>query len=696
MWVIINNATVGYRLAILICLNLDSDEAALMAFFPNIRILTAFSCLWLACLLSTGCNTSQSANSAVNAAAEDVRSASRLNDREQQSDRENLHEVLRNIVNRTANDYVTSSSCRDCHAKEYETWHASYHRTMTQEANSTTIRGQFDGEMRTVAGYLCQPYTENGKYFITLPHPQWVAQELKAGRDPRQSAQPPPLTFSVDRVIGSHHQQVYLTSGQDGSFQTIPLVWDIAEKQWITRGASFMTKADVSLYHMSKLWNNGCIFCHNTGPSPGLKQVGGSAGGASFTWNSTVKELGIACEACHGPGKNHAELQRELAKVKSDPDKQLDAASVHQLIVNPSKLSKERAVLVCARCHGKMIAKAEFDRACLVDGDFFDVRDENYPKRYDHPTLDGAAQFDESKQGKYFWPDGTPRTTALEYQGVLLSACYQRGEMTCASCHGMHGTEANDQLLFGDSAGFSNAHQNQACTNCHKEFSEPAALLAHTHHQSESGGSLCYNCHMPFQAYSLLKRVRSHRISNPNSLTTAEHGVPNACNQCHVEKSLQWTHQTLADWTGKNLHALPGSNHNVSLVVAHALSGHALQRALAIEQLGDVSNFDKSGTEWRARILIVGLEDDYATVRQLAIRALHKLDGFSELKFDAIAPDDLRKAQVDSALQIWNGKASDSIRTRLATLLGDPNGDCEQLIGQIASQRKNANIFVLE
>lgn len=671
-----------------------------MADFFQFRYLTQLSWLLLGCFVTHGCSNSKSETSKPTKSGPSDSSAKNPID-DEPSKNVGIQAALREIQNRVENDHVTSSACRECHAKEYETWHASYHRTMTQEANANTIRGLFDGEMRTVAGYLCQPYTENGKFYITLPHPQWVDQELKSGRDPRQFAQPPPLTFSVDRVIGSHHQQVYLTRGQDGSYQTLPFVWDIAEKQWITRGASFLTKADISLFHMSKLWNNGCIFCHNTGPSPGLKQIGGSAGGANYSWDSTVKELGIACEACHGPGKNHVDLQRELAKTEVVPSAShdiaaLDVTALDHLIIHPSKLSKERAVLVCARCHGKMIAKAEYDRACLVDGDFFDVRDEGYPRHYDHPTMDNTAKFDETKEGKYFWPEGTPRTTALEYQGVLLSACYQRGEMTCASCHGMHGTEPNDQLLFGDSAELSNAHQNQACTKCHKELTEPQTLLAHTRHEADSTGSLCYNCHMPFQAYSLLKRVRSHRVSNPNSLATAEHGLPNACNQCHVDKSLEWTHTTLAAWKGVPAVPLVGSNQNASMVIAHALSGHALQRALAIEQLGDVSNFAHSGTDWRARILIVGLEDDYAAVRQLAIRALRKLDGYRELQFDPLALNSIRQSQVDAAIQIWNNTASELVLTRLATLLGDSTGQCEKLIGEIGSQRQNVNIFVLE
>ena len=41
--------------------------------------------------------------------------------------------------------------------------------------------------------------------------------------------------------------------------------------------------------------------------------------------------------------------------------------------------------------------------------------------------------------GDRFWPDGMVRVTGREYNGLLDTACYQRGKMSCLSCHSMHG-----------------------------------------------------------------------------------------------------------------------------------------------------------------------------------------------------------------------------------------------------------------
>jgi hypothetical protein len=587
--------------------------------------------------------------------------------------------------------FVTSAVCRECHQRQHASWHDSYHRTMTQEVNANTIRGNFDGEIHSVSGYPCRPFKTIDGFFMTLVHPRWDLQEIEAGRDPRRNQRPPLITYKIDRVIGSHHQQVYLSQGPDGGFHTMPLVWDITRARWITRAGSFLSKSDPDFYHKTKLWNNGCIFCHNTGPEPGLQQVSTSFG-IQHTWNSRVVELGIACEACHGPGAAHAADSRQLAQAARDAGGTLDKS----LIVNPAALPQKESVLVCSRCHGKMSAKKEFDRQCLVEGDFFRAGQWDYVDRYDHPFHKANAEYDESREGQYFWSDGTPRTTALEYQGIIQSPCYIDGEMTCLSCHTMHGSDPNDQLRFGDSPHDVVRH-NQACTQCHKGMADSENLAQHTHHSATTAGSLCFNCHMPYQAYSLLKRVRSHRISLPSAVATARSGIPNACNQCHVDQTLHWTHRQLAEWQDMPAEPLKSNSVDVSLTISHALSGHALQRALAAEQLGAVENFKLAGVEWRSRVLLEMLEDDYSAVRLLAYEALQSLPGFDDYTFDYIAPAKERKIQIQDAQRRWRELTSAKDKSLLRSLLGgDDASEIDDLIDRLLLRRNQASIGVLE
>ena len=561
---------------------------------------------------------------------------------------------------------------------------------MTQEATPETIRGNFDTKMVTVGGYPCIPVRQGDKFLMTVVHPEWEAQEIKAGRDPKATALPPAILYTIDRVIGSHHQQVYLSRAEDGSYHTLPVVWNIHDKRWTTRKASFLAEPKPNFYHNTKLWNNGCIFCHNTGPDPGLKLQPLEDGKSRWVWDSKVAELGIACEACHGPGGGHVKLENLIAK--SSTTKPID-----HLIVNPRKLSKVESVLSCARCHGKFLAKKEFDHQCLTDGDFFRPGEWDTVDRYDAPKRDVSKEFEESGDGKYFWSDGTPRTTALEYQGMLLSACYKEGEMTCLSCHSMHNAPPNDQLIYGDNANRSNVHQNRACTQCHQQFESDDLLNQHTHHVAGGTGSLCYNCHMPFQSYSLLKRTRSHHISLPNADATAASGIPNACNQCHVDQTLEWAHETLAKWSGKTPSKISVPFPGLSATAADAMAGNALQRALAIEQLGADENFKLAGTEWRARLLLESLQDNYEANRYLAFRAIVKLPGFEDFQFDHIAPEKDRVLQVEDARKRCRAQENESQQFRLKELLGDRDASsADKLIDKLKDKRANVPVLIQE
>lgn len=604
--------------------------------------------------------------------------------------------------------FATSVRCQECHREQYDSWHNSYHRTMTATADSVHVKGRFDGQTIRVDGYDCIPSQDGPHFQMTLVNPAWEAQQRQRGGDPRSVDDPPQQTYQIGRVIGSHHQQVYLSQGPDGGWHTLPLVWDIVRDRWITRKSSFLAPPGDSLYHNTKLWNNGCIFCHNTGPRPGL-QVETSPLGTSYTWDSRVAELGIACEACHGAAAGHVEHQlarrdpsrstAEAGPSAGSGDGAQGGTSSHTAaIVQPATLPQEQAVLVCARCHGKMVASAEFDRACLVDGDFFEPGNPDYPERYDQPQLTGDQPFDESRQGQYFWSDGTPRTTALEYQGMTASQCYLNGQMTCFSCHSMHAPhdgDPDDQLRFNDDPASGAAMMDRACTQCHPALTDPTALAAHTHHPPQSSGSRCYNCHMPYQAYALHKRVRSHRITVPSATVTREHGVPNACNQCHVDRSLTWTADVLTGWQHDTDPALTETDE-IPIVIEHALAGHALQRALAFEQLGDSDSFPLAGAEWRSRILIAGLSDPYESVRLLAWQALQQLPGFADGSFDFIADEQTRQEQVRVLVQLQNRLQTQSSRAQLASLLHVEPEQIPQAIERLLQRQNSVRISINE
>ena len=46
-------------------------------------------------------------------------------------------------------DYASSRGCRACHPSEYESWHRSYHRTMTQRVTPNSVLAPWRGDLST-------------------------------------------------------------------------------------------------------------------------------------------------------------------------------------------------------------------------------------------------------------------------------------------------------------------------------------------------------------------------------------------------------------------------------------------------------------------------------------------------------------------------------------------------------------------
>ena len=99
-------------------------------------------------------------------------------------------------------------------------------------------------------------------------------------------------------------------------------------------------------------------------------------------------------------------------------------------------------------------------------------------------------------------------------------------------------------------------HDNATCPQ--------RVVAAHTRHGADSAGSSCYNCHMPYTTYGLLKTIRSHTIGSPTVKESVESGRPNACNLCHLDKTLAWTGDALARWYGTPAVALNEDERSVA------------------------------------------------------------------------------------------------------------------------------------
>jgi predicted CXXCH cytochrome family protein len=533
-------------------------------------------------------------------------------------------------------DYAGSKTCRSCHPGNYASWHRTFHRTMTQEATETSVLGDFaHGSLDYLGVHARMRRDAQGRFVI-----DWS----RHGGLERWSA-------IVERTVGSRRYQQYLARDADVYYR-LPIAWNIEEQRFMHMNAAFLTPDPVPALpgaaveradydrHVTR-WNDNCVYCHNVAPNPGLDRDTGR-------FATQVAELGIACEACHGPAaqhiaKNRDPLRRLALHLGGDAD---------PTIANPKRLRPERSAQICGHCHGQRITP-DIERVHR-DGDRFvpgeDLAHYSRPLARD-TSLDGEPGVFAAR----FWPDGTARLTAYEYQGLLQSACAREGQLTCTTCHAMHAGDPRGQLR-PEQAG------DAACTSCHTTFADERASAAHSRHRAGSTGTRCVDCHMPRVVYGLVGAHRSHRIDSPKAARGLRGERPDACALCHVDQSRAWIDAALTTRFSTPDAAPPRVQQAPPEAPAEAtellLAGDPIERALAADALGRVEP-TRAGALVPPRVGLlfdVLAEDSYPAVRAIAWRSLRALIGayapYALPKVSAFTATDTREQRLNSLARL--------------------------------------------
>jgi len=532
--------------------------------------------------------------------------------------------------------YVSSNACRSCHPAEYASWHESYHRSMTEVATPESVRAPWDGVSLDWQGGHYQLFRRDEQFWAKLPDPD----------------HPPGLTGptgnDVERQIlmttGSHHYQAYWVRGARGNeLWQFPFVYYFQTRRFLPRQDVFLQPPDDPA-HASR-WNSNCIQCHSVAGQPRHDL-------ASDRFDSSVAELGIACEACHGPGADHiARQQNPLTRYSG---RQKDTADPS--IVNPARLSAERGSEVCGQCHSYFVPN---DADGWWQSGFVEAYrpgDALAPSRHvlDYQS-DRTSELISTSLDSLFYTDGTIRVGGREWNGLMQSACFQRGsagrQLSCESCHRLHGGTRDDQLD-------PDRQTDAVCGACHaKQARDPSA---HSHHPPGTSGNECVNCHMPLTTYALFKGIRSHRITPPRA-NPAEGAAPNACNLCHLDQGLAWTAEWLERWYDRPelVASTPtGDPDRAALgtlaAAAGVLAGDAATRVILANQMGWAPAQATAGSGWQAPLLVAALDDPYAAVRFVAARSLATLPGFESFRYDFSAEREHRLEQQRQASGLLN------------------------------------------
>jgi len=526
-------------------------------------------------------------------------------------------------------NYIPSQDCKVCHEDHFASWSRTHHSRMTQDIKPETVQGDFEkNNALEYLGVTARMVRSGDKFWMNFKYPDGRIENNE-----------------IYRTVGSRRVEQYVTR-RNGQYFRLPVAYDIERKRWMSlNGSFFYPDGDNFNQHVAQ-WDTNCVFCHNVKAQP------------NFNFNTRmaateVAELGIACGACHGQGADHAEMASSpLTRAMWHLDDEAKTG-----IVNPLKLDSDRAMMICGHCHGQRVPEpTDRIREIMTKGDPFDAGEDlsEYYTPVGHETKIGNVSFENR-----FWPDGSPRLTAYEYQGVTGSKCFTEGEpgnrISCNSCHTMHGGDIKGQIT-------EEKRTNLACTQCHTQLAAEPALSQHTKHLADSKGSSCYSCHMPEVVSGIMAFHKTHKITIPEPKWTLEQSVPNACNQCHVDKSANWTvDQAKALWPDhyRSLERSTDKQFDQPESVRGLFAGDALTRAMMADAMR------KHGeAPWYVPLLAEAFAgDNYPIVRFFAANGL----GSDASTPDYLASAEMRASQLALFIrQLDAGKMADTRTTAKA------------------------------
>ncbi len=391
-------------------------------------------------------------------------------------------------------DYTGTSSCRKCHEKFYKLWASSHH------------------------GLAMQPYTkELAEKRLTLQREPVVVGDYRYRADiegddgwVQETGPDGEKKYRIAHALGGKNVYYFLTPMEKGRLQTLPVAYDVRKKEWFDMAKSgirhFPTGPDepVNWKDWPYTFNTACYGCH-------VSQLSTNYDLKTDTYRTTWREPGINCETCHGPGEEHVRVCEAAPKGVTPKDLKTRRGG--------RDFTNEQNNDTCSSCHAKAIPLS----TSFMPGDrFFDY--------FDLVTLESPD----------FYPDGRDLGENYTFTTWRMSPCVKAGNLNCLFCHTSSGRYRHKK------------DPNESCRKCHREIVENATK--HTHHKADSPGNTCIACHMPKTEFARMTRS-DHSMLPPTPATTIAFKSPNACNNCHKDKSPEWADKLVREWRKRDYQA---------------------------------------------------------------------------------------------------------------------------------------------
>ena len=376
-----------------------------------------------------------------------------------------------------------------------------------EELAPGSVLGRFDGRSFTQADRTWHFRREGERYFVEL-------EELGRPRVRLEVA----YTFGVDPL------QQFLVTRPDGRLQALPVAWDARDAKeggqrffHLVPGESIPPDDPLHWDGLAYSWNSQCASCHSTGLVKGYDAE-------TERFDTRWSDIDVGCEACHGSGSRHVEIQQgdgrrdasgsgfDLAFGTWDPNV-WERRSGDRIARRSLPPGQDTELRVCGPCHSRRspIVEAPEIGAPLLDG---------YRPRMIEPDL--------------YFSDGQIRDEVYVWGSFVQSRMHSAG-VRCSDCHDPH------SLALRRSG-------NALCNGCHAPEAYDTAI--HHGHVESHAGAACVACHMPERTYMEIDPRRDHSFPIPRPARTESLGIPNACDDCHADRGSGWAAERIAAWRG--------------------------------------------------------------------------------------------------------------------------------------------------
>ena len=495
------------------------------------------------------------------------------------------------VYGKASDQFAGSAQCKSCHQTIYAEWKQSDHYHAMQTADADSVLGDFNNQTVEFHGMETRFYQSDGDYFVKTSGTDGVYGD-----------------YRVLYTFGFYPLQQYLVATTNGRLQALNVAWDArSRKEGGQRWFHLQPDEDISPDHpffwtgYFSNWNSSCADCHSTGIDRGYDAE-------KHQYQTTWREINVACESCHGPAGSHVKTLGPLNPPTANPliwrfkKDQIIASPVFEqtsVVAEPSAGEEpaadkkpafsSREIDMCGGCHSRRQVVDEIEP--LAD----------YHQQYSLLTLDA---------GLYF-ADGRIDDEVFVLGSFLQSKMHQAG-VTCTNCHDPH-------------TGRVKVENNDLCGQCHlpRAFDSPE----HHHHEVDSPGAQCINCHMPARTYMQVDDRRDHGFSIPRPEISAITGSPDPCMTCHEHEDKGWTGKLIAEWYGErqldhwglvNHHSRKYDIASVPALAELSLDKNTVEiiRATLLQQLSDLP------TGLSINVVSQSLDDESPLVRRAAVTAL--------------------------------------------------------------------------